>query len=184
MAIDYGPLAGLIGTWQGNQGMDISPEPDGTEENPYYETIEFEAAGDVENAESQKLAIVCYHQVVRRKSDDEVFHDQIGYWLWDAASGTIVQTVTIPRAVSVIAGGSFDGSAEGSASTVLEVAAKLGDPDWGIVQSPFMRDNASTVAFRHRISIDGDRLSYAETTSLEIYGRKFEHTDENELTRS
>ena len=182
--IDYGPLSGLIGSWEGRQGMDISPEPDGTEENPYYETIDFEAAGDVENAESQKLAIVRYHQVVRRKSDDEVFHDQIGYWLWDAGSGTVIQTVTIPRGVSVIAGGSLDGAAKGSASIVIEVAAKLGDPDWGIVQSPFMRDNASTLAFRHKITLAGDRLSYAETTRLEIYGRHFEHTDENELVRA
>ena len=182
--IDYGPLSALIGSWKGNQGMDISPEPEGIEENPYYETIDFEAAGDVENAESQTLAIVRYHQVVRRKSDDQVFHDQIGYWLWDAGSETIIQTVTIPRGVSVIAGGSFDGAAQGSAAIVLEVAAKLGDPDWGIVQSPFMRDNASTLAFRHKITIDGDRLSYAETTSLEIYGRRFEHTDRSELVRS
>ena len=182
--INYGPLAGLIGTWKGDHGMDISPEPDGTEENPYYETIDFEAAGDVENAETQKLVIVRYHQVVRRKSNDEVFHDQIGYWLWDATSGTVIQTVTIPRAVSVISGGSFAGDGKGSAPIVLEVAAKLGDPDWGIVQSPFMRDNASTVAFRHKITLAGDRLSYAETTSLEIYGRSFEHTDENELARS
>ncbi len=64
------------------------------------------------------------------------------------------------------------------------MAAKLGDPDWGIVQSPFMRDNASTVAFRHEVTIDGDQLSYAETTSLEIYGRRFEHTDQNELVRT
>ncbi len=47
-----------------------------------------------------------------------------------------------------------------------------------------MRDNASTLAFRHKITIDGDRLSYAETTSLEIYGRRFEHTDQSELVRS
>ena len=27
-------------------------------------------------------------------------------------------------------------------------------------------------------------LSYAETTTLEIYGRRFEHTDENQLVRA
>jgi hypothetical protein len=46
-----------------------------------------------------------------------------------------------------------------------------------------MRDNARTVEFRHKIQLDGDKLSYAETTVLEIYGKKFDHTDENELTR-
>ena len=60
-AIDYGPLQGLIGTWSGDQGLDISPEPDGIEENPYYETLAFEAAGDMTNAESQTLSIVRYH---------------------------------------------------------------------------------------------------------------------------
>ncbi|HEX9795083.1 MAG TPA: heme-binding beta-barrel domain-containing protein [Planctomycetota bacterium] len=103
--IDYGPLAGLIGTWTGDKGLDVSPLPDGTEENPYFETLVFEVAGQVENAERQTLAIVRYHQVVSRKSNGEVFHDQIGYWMWDARSGVIAQSLTIPRAVCVLAGG-------------------------------------------------------------------------------
>ena len=181
MAIDYGPLTGLIGNWQGDKGMDISPEPDGTEENPYYETIGFEAVGDVENAESQTLAVV---RIVRRKSDDKVFHDQTGYWLWDAESQLVMHTLTIPRAVCVVAGGGFSDAGGGPASVVLEVSAKLHDPDWGIVQSPFMRDNARTVGFRYKATLEGNRLKYAETTVLQIYGRHFEHTDENELVRS
>ena len=34
--IDYGPLAALIGTWEGDKGVDVAPEPDGTEEKLYY----------------------------------------------------------------------------------------------------------------------------------------------------
>ncbi|MBW2274669.1 MAG: FABP family protein [Deltaproteobacteria bacterium] len=181
--VDYGPLAGLIGTWQGDKGMDVSPEPDGTEKNPYYETIVFGAAGDVTNAGSQTLSIVSYHQVVTRKSDDEVFHDQVGYWTWDPASGTLAQSVNIPRAVCMLAGGVFSGDPK-AGEVVLEVRAKRGDPDWGVVQSPFMRDKASTEAFEHKITIRGDQLSYFETTHLQIYGKRFEHTDENELQRS
>ena len=182
-AIDYGPLKGLIGIWEGDKGMDVAPESGGTEKNPYYEKIVFEAAGDVTNAESQTLAIVRYHQVVKRKSDDEVFHDQIGYWLWDPATRTVMQSVNIPRAVCVLAGGTFAEDAKAD-EIVLSVHAKLGDADWGVVQSPFMRDQASTEAFEHRITLRGDRMSYAETTHLQIYGRSFEHTDENELKRS
>ena len=26
--VDYGPLALLLGTWEGDKGLDISPEPD------------------------------------------------------------------------------------------------------------------------------------------------------------
>ncbi|MBW2290584.1 MAG: hypothetical protein JRG90_22590, partial [Deltaproteobacteria bacterium] len=47
MAIDYGPLTGLIGNWKGDKGMDVAPEPDGSEESPYWETIDFDAIGDV-----------------------------------------------------------------------------------------------------------------------------------------
>ena len=37
--VDYRPLACLIGTWKGEEGMDVTPEPDGTEENPYDESL-------------------------------------------------------------------------------------------------------------------------------------------------
>lgn len=182
--IDYGPLAALIGAWAGDKGIDIAPEPDGQEENPYYETLVFEPLGDLSNAESQQLAIVRYQQIVRRKSNDEVFHDETGYWLWDASAGVVMHTLTIPRAVCVIAGGHFTASENQNGTITLEVAAKLGDPDWGIIQSPFMRDNASTLEFRQRLIIEGDQLAYAETTVVDIYGRRFDHTDQNELTRS
>jgi len=182
--INYGPLQGLIGTWTGDKGMDISPEPDGTEENPYYETIVFEAAGGVTNAKSQNLVMLRYHQVVTRKSNDEVFHDQIGYWMWDARESTIMHSLLVPRAVALVAGGTWNGSTEAGQPVTLEVAAKDGSKDWGIAQSPFMRDNARTTEFRHKITVDGDKLVYSETTMLEIYGRTFEHTDDNTLVRS
>lgn len=181
--IDYGPLTGLIGTWEGDKGMDVAPEPDGSEESPYFETIVFEAAGGVENAEIQRLAVVRYHQVVRRKSDGEVFHDQVGYWTWDAAEGVLAQSLTIPRAVCVLAGGKHPGAPAGGGAVTLEVSAERGGADWGIVESPFMRDTASTMAFEHTLTVEGDRLTYAETTQLRIYGRDFAHTDTNELTR-
>ena len=53
--IDFGPLTGLIGQWEGNKGMDVAPEPEGSEENPFYETIIFSKVGRVQNAESQNL---------------------------------------------------------------------------------------------------------------------------------
>lgn len=177
--IDYGPLAQLAGTWQGDAGMDIAPAPEGQEVNPYFETLVFEKAGDVANAERQTLAILRYHQVVARKSDKKVFHDSTGYWLWDAEKKLVMQTLTVPRGVSLVAGG----RCESPDSKVLEVRAAADDPDWGIVQAPFMRDNAKTLGFTHKVSVSGDALTYSETKTLEIYGKRFEHTDENTLTR-
>lgn len=181
--IDYGPLAFLVGRWKGDKGMDKSPESDGTtEENPYYEELLFEAAGDVDNADKQYLTIVRYHQKVYRKSNDEQFHDQVGYWLWDAAENTVMHTISIPRGVTLVAGGSFDPASIKGNSALLRVTSEEGG-DWGIAQSPFMRDNASTKAFKMNLKVDGDKISYSQTTYLDIYGRDFDHTDRSSLVR-
>jgi hypothetical protein len=178
---DYGPLACLLGTWTGDDGMDVAPEPDGDENNPYFETIRFTAAGDVTNAEEQELAAVHYRQVVTRKSTGKVFHDQVGYWLWEPESGLVVQTLTIPRAVTLLAGGRA--VIEGGRTT-FNVKAEEGHPDWGILQSPFMQAKARTLAFRHKLVVEGDKLSYNETTVLDIFDRHgYEHTDRNTLSR-
>jgi len=179
--IDYGPLKSLIGVWQGDQGLDIAPEPNGEENNPYLETMTCAAADDVTNAETQTLSIVHYRQIVRRKSNGQVFHDQTGYWLWDAPNKTVMHSFVIPRAVCVLAGGIYTGKQDAHGRAVLELSAKVGDPEWGIIQSPFMQDNALTTAFWQEVSVGNGRLSYAQTTMVDIYGKSFEHTDCNEL---
>ncbi|MFV1982435.1 MAG: heme-binding beta-barrel domain-containing protein [Thiohalomonadales bacterium] len=181
--IDYGPLTDLIGIWNGDKGKDVAPDPDGIENNPYYETITFSAIGDVTNAESQCLAAIHYRQVVTRQSDDKVFHDETGYWMWDAANNVIMQSLTIPRAVSVIAGGTHNGNKNADGATMLEVSAKIDDPNWTIIQSPFMAENARTTGFVHEITVANDKLSYSETTTVDIYGKVFEHTDQNTLLK-
>ena len=181
--IDYGPLQELIGVWKGDKGIDVSPEPEGTENNPYYETITFIPIGDVTNAESQVLAAVHYRQIVQRKSNGEIFHDETGYWMWDANAGIIMHSLTIPRAVSVLAGGFHNGEKDSKGCIILEVSAALNDKDWQIIQSPFMQSNACTTKFQQRICAGNGKLSYSETTMLEIYGKQFEHTDQNELMR-
>lgn len=180
-ATDFGPLRGLIGTWKGDKGRDVAPDPDGSEENPYYETLTFEPVGDVTNAEKQTLAVVRYLQVVHRKSDDAAIHNELGYWMWDADSKTVMHSLVIPRAVCVLAGGKATTEEDGEVR--LNVTAKVDDPDWGILQSPFMREQALTKEFRHEIRLFANRLAYAETTVVEIYGKTFDHTDENELVR-
>ncbi len=178
--VDYGPLASLIGNWAGDSGMDVSPEPDGEDHSPYYETMMFEACGDVDNAETQELIVLRYHLVVARKKNDKVFHNESGYLTWCQESGDIVQSFVIPRGVGVVAGGKAEQNSQG---VVIEVSASLDDDDYGIVQGPFMRDNASTQSFTRRIEVSGNELSYKQTTVVDIYGRVFDHTDENTLTK-
>ena len=46
-----------------------------------------------------------------------------------------------------------------------------------------MLEKAKTTAFRMTLKINGDEINYEETTSLDIYGRQFEHTDGCSLMR-
>jgi hypothetical protein len=181
--IDYGPLVELIGEWKGDKGIDIAPEPNGSETNPYFETITFSAIGDVNNAETQTLAVLHYRQIVQLKSSGNIFHDETGYWMWDAGDKTIMHSLCIPRAVTLLAGAKHNGQKNDEGNFVIDVSAKENSTDWQITQSPFMRDNARMIAFRHLLTVGNGKLSYKETTLVDIYGKTFEHTDENELVR-
>ncbi|PCI33918.1 MAG: hypothetical protein COB54_02650 [Alphaproteobacteria bacterium] len=183
--IALGPLAALIGFWSGDKGIDIAPEPDGPDENLYTDTIEFTVVDDhIENAEEQQLVAVHYHQVVRRQSTGKVFHDETGYWMWDAAAKVIMHSLVIPRGVGLLAGGQHEGPKNAKGEMVLKVSAGTANPEWPIMQSPFMVKKARTTAFEHQITVTGDSLSYFEKTTLDIYGRTFDHTDENILIRN
>lgn len=176
-----GPLALLLGKWEGGKGLDIAPEPDGVEKNAYNETLEFKFVGDVSNAEEQDLGIVQYEQVVRRKRDGKLIHHQVGYWTWDPESQTICNGFTIPRRVSLIAGGSVEYIDK---KMVIFVEAENGSDSWGISEASFMKEKATTKSFSQTVEVEGDQLYYQQTTLVDIYGENdFEHTDENTLTK-
>ncbi|WP_238946914.1 heme-binding beta-barrel domain-containing protein [Seongchinamella unica] len=178
--VDYGPLFQLIGMWRGDKGLDVAPEPDGDDKHAYYDEIEFTPAGAAENAEEQNLVCVKYHQLVRKRNNGRVFHDQIGHWIYEPATGMVVHSLSIPRAVAVLAGGTMN---QNGKETVFQVEATAGSHTFGILQSPFMLEKAKTTGFSMRLRIEGDELSYEETTSLDIYGRSVEHTDACKLQR-
>jgi len=178
---ELGPLVVLLGKWQGESGEDIAPEPDGIEENAYYETLEFKAVPDVENAEEQTLTTLQYEQLVRRKTNDKVLHHQVGYWTWDAEAEVVCNSFTIARRVAVLAGGTIEKSNQ---QTTFSVSAKKGNASWGIIEAEFMSKKASTTSFNQTLTVEGDILSYQQTILVDIYGTKqFEHTDENTLRR-
>ena len=181
--VDFGPLAELIGVWSGDKGVDIVPEPDGSDENPYDETITYVAVGDVKNADSQLLAVVRYHQEVMHKVSGAKIHDETGYWMWEAATGTVMNSIIIPRGVCVLAGGQFDGAVDKEGHITLAVEASIDSQQWSIVQSPFMQQQAKTTAFDRKIVVGNGKMKYSQTTQLEIYDKHFDHTDENQLTR-
>ena len=181
MKVDYGPLASLIGTFKGDKGLDIAPDPDGKEENEFYETIVFSEAGTAVNAEEQELAVLHYHLLVNRKSDDAVIHNQTGYWMWDKQQNEVIQSIAIPRALCLLAAGAAVTDSNGDIT--INVKSKDGSDTWEIIQSPFMHKKAKTTSFEQTMTIKGNELHYHETTMVDIYGNSFEHTDTNVLVK-
>ena len=176
----FGVLANLVGVWEGDKGLDVSPEKTGEEKSPYFETLTIAPVGDATNAGEQTLMVLTYKQIVSRISDGKVFHHQIGYWYWDKSNNDILYSLTIPRAVSVLARGK--GQTQGSKHD-FSVRATAQDKNHGIVESAFMTSKASTREFDMDLSIEGDTMQYTMKTKLHIYGRDFLHTDINTLTR-
>lgn len=176
----FGPIAALIGKWEGDKGMDVSPEKEGDEKSTYFETITIEPIGDATNAGEQTLVVLSYVQVVSRKDTGKVFHHQIGYWYFEKATGDVLYSLTIPRAVTVLARGK---ATLNGPKTDISVKADAQNKNYGILESTFMSAKASTRSFEMSVSVDENTLSYKMNTGLHIYGRDFAHTDENTLTR-
>ena len=104
--VDYGPLRALIGKWIGERGVDVAPDSDGEQDRTeFIDEIEFVPSGPAENAEEQELVSLRYRHVVRKKENGKIFHDQIGHWIYEPETGLIMHSLTIPRAVVLLAGG-------------------------------------------------------------------------------
>ncbi|MFP6829059.1 MAG: hypothetical protein VCC36_08525 [Gammaproteobacteria bacterium] len=53
--------------------------------------------------------------------------------MWDAEARVIMHSLTIPRAVCVLAGGAYDGETDSDGRILLTVSAGLNDEHWQIV---------------------------------------------------
>lgn len=179
--IDYGPLTELIGTWMGNKGVDLAPEPDGTEHNEYYETIIFTEADDLANAEEENLSAVHYVQKVKRITNDKVIHQETGYWIWEQGTDNVIHSLTIPRGICVLAGGKATGKQ--SESTIFTVEAEVGNEQWPIIQTTFLQQKAKVESYKQQVTLFDNTLHYTQTMVLDIYGRTFEHTDSSTLVK-
>ena len=179
--IDYGPLAHLVGRWIGTKGVDDAPDANAESDiSAYTDELSFILAGRAENAEEQELVAIRYHHLVRKNENGQIFHDQIGHWLYEAATGLVMHSLTIPRGICLLAGGDL---IQENASCTFRVEATEGSDTFGIVQSPFMLAKARTKAFKMQLTVQGNSLHYRQTTALHIYGKDFEHHDESKLQR-
>ena len=177
---NLGPLAGMAGIWEGAKGLDVKPKAEGPKKQAFVERIELQPLDPVTNG-PQLLYGLRYHTYITKPGLTKLYHDQVGYWLWEPAAGTVTQTLTIPRGQTAMAVGKARAD-----SRRFELVAKRGTAVYGICSNPFLEYAFKTVEYRIQVTINDDGTwSYDEDTVLMIRGQTepFHHTDRNTLTR-
>ena len=100
------------------------------------------------------------------------YHDQVGYWLWEPASETVMHSLTIPRGQTVLAAGKASADAK-----QFTLTATRGDTDYGICSNPYLEKNFRTDSFTITVTIHDDgSWSYDEDTVMQITGQSTDQT--------
>ena len=177
---NLGPLRRLAGIWEGRKGIDLNPKADGPERRSYFERIEMQPIDPQANG-PQLLYGLRYHVHVNTEEEDITFHDQVGYWSYEPATGLILQSLTIPRGQSVLAAGRANADGSG-----LTVAARRGETEYGIVSTAFLEYAFRTDSYELAVTFNADGgWSYVSDTMLSVRGQAepFRHRDRNTLTK-
>ncbi|MFI4936577.1 MAG: FABP family protein [Caulobacterales bacterium] len=177
---NLGPLTRMAGVWEGRKGVDVNPKAAGPERKDFVEHIELQPIDPQTNG-PQLFYGLRYHTHIIQPEDTGTYHDQIGYWLWEPASGLILQTLTIPRGQIAMASG--NASADATSFTLTATRGEMGS---GILSTAFLEHAFRTESYRIEVTLHpGGEWSYYEDTVLLVRGQSepFHHEDRNTLTR-
>jgi hypothetical protein len=175
-----GPLTGMAGIWTGTRGLDVNPKADGPEKQAYIEHMELQPI-DAQVNGPQLFYGLRYHTRIVKPDEVETFHDQVGYWLWEPATGAVIQTLSIPRGQTAMAVGQTTADA-----TRFTLKAERGSTVNGISSNPFLEHAFRTDSFTITVTKHADGTwSYEQETTLVIPGQAqpFAHTDRNTLRK-
>ncbi|GAA4765465.1 heme-binding beta-barrel domain-containing protein [Stakelama sediminis] len=176
---NLGPLLRLAGVWEGKAGQDVNPKADGPQRRGYTERIELQPI-DAQPNGPQLFYGLRYHTHINDPEEAITFHDQVGYWLWEPATGLIQQTLAIPRGQVLLAAGHTKADADH-----FVVEAKRGQTNYGICSTDFLEGAFRTDSYRLEIRFHDDGTwSYDSRTMLAVRGEDepFLHHDTNRLT--
>jgi hypothetical protein len=177
---NLGPLRRLAGVWESDQGVDINPKPDGPQRRVYREHVRMEPI-DAQANGPQLLYGLRYHIHINTPEEAITFHDQVGYWLWEPATGMVMHTLAIPRGQVAMATGQASPDADR-----FELVATHGSLVNGIVSNPFIEHAFTTLEWRIEVAFNADGTwSYDQDTVMQIQGQAepFHHTDRNTLSK-
>jgi hypothetical protein len=178
---NLGPLAALAGTWEGDQGIDISRIKSKETETRYRERCVFDPLGPVNNG-PQQLYGLRYSMTAWRIGEADAFHEEVGYWLWDGAKDQkqVLRCFMVPRGVVINAGGDAEEN-----STNFHLEAEAGSENYGILSNKYLDETYKTKKYVLDVNIKNGTFSYKEDTQLwiPINSAIFHHTDQNTLQK-
>lgn len=178
-----GPLTWLVGEWEGNTGIDVSYHnaDDQIGKTGYFEKAWFHPIPKTENGK-QSLEGLNYQMTAWRHGEEAMdpFHDEVGYMLWEKATGQIMRVVVFGRGIAMIAGGDAK-----ERDKILYFKATPGDPNYGILQNKYLSERAELRGFSGSFTLNDDgSFSYEQTLVLKLAtlgGKEMQHTDRNTL---
>lgn len=107
-----------------------------------------------------------YHIHITTPNEAAIFHDQVGYWLWEPATGLSLQTLAILRGQSLLAAGRASADARS-----FSVEARRGAATYGITTNEFLDQAFRTERYRIAITCHDDASwSYQAETDLIVRG--------------
>jgi hypothetical protein len=177
---NLGPLRALAGVWEGTEGLDVNPKAAGPERARFTERIELQPIDPQANG-PQLFYGLRYHAHILKPGEAATYHDQVGYWLWEPATGLILQSLAIPRGQVALACGRAAADAMS-----FKVSARRGDTGCGICSTAFLEHAFKTLSYELEVTVRPDgSWSYFEDTVLSIVAdpTPFHHEDSNTLIR-
>ena len=176
---NLGPLRRLAGIWEGKKGVDLNPKAEGPERREFTERIELQPI-DAQANGPQLFYGLRYHTRILATDEDATFHDQVGYWLWEPATGLVMQTLAIPRGQIAMAAGHAKPD-----DNKLVLTAKRGETEYGICSTNFLEQAFRTDSYQIEVTFNPDgSWSYVLDTLLVVRGQgPFHHRDVNTLVK-
>lgn len=178
-----GPLTPLVGEWEGNIGIDLSyhNEDDITGKTSYFEKASFKPIPLQTNGK-QKLDGLTYKSTAWRHGEEamEPFHDEVGYILWDRERKQVIRSVVFGRGIAIQAGATAE-----ERDNEIRFKATPGDPVYGILQNPYLKERAELKSFESTFKFNEDgTFTHSSDIVLKLAaqgGTEMHHTDINTL---